>query len=1055
MPNSTHEQTINVALGEVLHGLRRGWTVKSERTGHVLEGGGRPDVLVEEASGWPVVIEAELSSHADADKDAVERLGRVVRTTGLPIETAIALVYPAELHTLDGSKLREAIRQTESFEYALFTHLISRPPERLPASGWIKGNVRDLAVLVQRATAPPPRVDALAKRLEDGIGWAADRFTKSNPYGSARGDQVAAILGQSDDDEGQTRRMAMTVVATALIFQEALADCFFVVRDQFEDVDRHVKHVDECKPDGLMIPSLVTDEWRAILRVNYWPIFWTAYQVLGRLPAMQSIDVLNILWVTVQNLISGGVTRSHDLTGVVFQRLIADRKFLATFYTKPAAASLLAGIAMPADRPPGGADWGDQETLAAAQIGDFACGTGTLLSAAYQRMSLLHELNGGDPRSLHAPLMKHGIVGLDVLNIGVHLTAAMLAGSHPDTPFEGECLLTMPYGEQPDGSVAIGSLDLLEENGQYSIIKTATGIGGRREEEVKDLVQRVAHGQFDLVIMNPPFTRSVGQEGDRVGVGNPAFAAFETSRATQKKMQSALVRKRGNHPIGNGNAGLAADFLDLVVRKSREDGVVALVLPLSALSGTAWEQARLVLRNDYTDIIVVTIAESGSFSRSFSADTGMAECLLIARRGSTTGERRAVFAILDSQPNSAVGSELIADEITRSIRSGGIRRLEGAAQGGTPIKIGDATAGQLIDCPLPDSGPWTMVGIDDVSLAQSAYHLTRGRIALSYSPQNDWPIVAISDVGFLAERGPYHADIYQDTTAGTPRGPFQVISPPTAAVPTYPVLWSHNAKSERNLTVEPDSEGQIKTVSPKYRAHIESQARRQHGFTGEVLDERMERVVADKVLEAEESLQNNGLRIWGTATRAHYNRDVRFNSQSLIVTMTERKCIGGYSWPSVIFEDDQQEYPFALWCNSTLGLLLHWWTSNKTQSGRGRTSVTSIPNIPTLDTRTLTAEQLASARDAFYAMRDLRFLPFDQIDEDPARAELDRRLIVDVLGLPASLCDPDGPIDLLRRKLAAEPQIHGGKKTRVIFYEDRDDDGQIVHRERTEVRTDR
>ena len=52
---------------------------------------------------------------------------------------------------------------------------------------------------------------------------------------------------------------------------------------------------------------------------------------------------------------------------------------------------------MPVAHPPGGADWGDAETLAGAQIGDFACGTGTLLSAAYQRMSLLHELHGGDP----------------------------------------------------------------------------------------------------------------------------------------------------------------------------------------------------------------------------------------------------------------------------------------------------------------------------------------------------------------------------------------------------------------------------------------------------------------------------------------------------------------------------------------------------------------------------------------------------------------------------------------------------------------------------------
>ncbi len=171
--------------------------------------------------------------------------------------------------------------------------------------------------------------------------------------------------------------------------------------------------------------------------------------------------------------------------------------------------------------------------------------------------------------------------------------------------------------------------------------------------------------------------------------------------------------------------------------------------------------------------------------------------------------------------------------------------------------------------------------------------------------------------------------------------------------------------------------------------------------------------------------------------------------------MTERRCIGGRAWPSVIFENPEHEYAFALWCNSTLGLLMHWWTSNKTQSGRGTTTVTGIPNIPTLDTRALTAEQHAAARTVFEAMRDLRFLPFDQIDEDPARAELDRRLLVDVLGLPESLCEPDGPLELLRGKLAGEPQIHGGKRTRIVFYESVGADGSAITRERTEQRSDR
>ena len=36
---------------------------------------------------------------------------------------------------------------------------------------------------------------------------------------------------------------------------------------------------------------------------------------------------------------------AHDLTGRIFQRLIADRKYLATFYTLPASAALLARLA--------------------------------------------------------------------------------------------------------------------------------------------------------------------------------------------------------------------------------------------------------------------------------------------------------------------------------------------------------------------------------------------------------------------------------------------------------------------------------------------------------------------------------------------------------------------------------------------------------------------------------------------------------------------------------------------------------------------------------------
>ena len=1032
MTGDTHEHTLNVALGEVLGLLRGSWTTRSEQTGQVLKGGGRPDVLIEEASGWPVVIEAKVSDHPNAEADAIARLGRIVGSTGRQIETSIALVYPPTVRSLDGLALREVLNNSKELEYALYTRRLGSSPDRMPSHGWIKGGAKELARLVHRAAVPPPRIEDLAAKLENGVKYAAGDFTRRHPYESPLGANVAGVLGQSDDNDGQTRRMAMTVIANALVFHESLAEAQFQIQIQGEEEGhtRAVRPVDSFGVGGGFVPGDVALEWERILEVNYWPIFWSAKEMLRLMPTATANAVLGWLWQTGQELVAGGVTRSHDLTGVVFQRLIADRKFLATYYTRPEAAALLAALALPTDSPPGGADWEDEETLASAQIGDFACGTGTLLSMAYQRMSLLHELHGGDPRKLHGPMMRHGLVGLDVLNIAVHLTAAMLAGSHPDTPFDGECLLTMPFGEQEsifgemeNKNVAIGSLDLLAKFVQQSLIDAAAAVsaGGRSPEEIRDLVSRVGHERFDVVIMNPPFIRSTGMEGEKRGTGNPAFAAFNTSKITQGRMQKSLARLRGTAPLGTGNSGLAADFLDLALRKARPNGMIALVLPLSAVSGMEWEEARQALRRSCRDIIVVTIAGAGSDDSSFSADTGMAECLLIARKGEQHDEKRGVFVMLRQRPNSAIEAELLADEISRIRESDQLRPIE-RLEGISRIRIGDQEYGVMLNAPLPESGPWPLVGILDEELAQVAWNLERGNLMPLGLPGVGAVEIPIETIGEIAGRGPYHADIYWDQPDGTPRGPFELIKPAASPVPTYPMLWAHNAKRERNLLIEPDSEGRIKPPSGQLTA---------------------------------DDLDDKAARIWDTASRAHYNRDLRFNSQSLVVAMTERPCMGGEAWPSVIFGEPEKEYVFTLWCNSTLGILMHWWVANKTQSGRGRTTVTGIPNIPTLDLRTLTEEQITSARNIFEELKHRRFLPFDQIDEDVARSELDRRLIVDVLRLPEMLVNPEGPLELIRRKLAREPQIHGGKKSRVVFYETTDDSNKAVLAERNVKRLDR
>jgi hypothetical protein len=302
------------------------------------------------------------------------------------------------------------------------------------------------------------------------------------------------------------------------------------------------------------------------------------------------------------------------------------------------------------------------------------------------------------------------------------------------------------------------------------------------------------------------------------------------------------------------------------------------------------------------------------------------------------------------------------------------------------------------------AGRGTVVGIKDLTLAQTAHHLSLGRLWIEGMPAAQpvyLPVVPLAQI--IRRMGPHDLDITGALVKadGLPQGPFELVAG-TAPTMAYPSLWNHDNTRERRLRVDPDSHCRIRQVRGRIPATLTERA------------------------EAR----------WATATRAHYNRDMRFNSQSIVVAMTEQPALGGRAWPSVVFDDPRHEVAFARWANSTLGLLCHWWMSNKSQSGRGTTTVTSIPAIAALDVRQLSDEQLTKAATEFETVKDRRFLPLDQLDEEEARADLDRRLLVTVLGLPESLCEPNGAMERLRRKLSVEPQITGGKLTRLVFTDD-------------------
>lgn len=978
------EHTINDVLAELLRATRRAWrdekVVTSEDTGQLKDTTGRPDILVIEPNVCPVVIETEVFPATTVEAEALSRLGVQMRTTGRKILSAVAVRLPDRLRKKYGDALHKDLASAVDLEMALYTGSSASGAARWPTSGWMVGTVADLSILTQSASVPPDVIDEAVTNLVNGVSEAAGIVSDIAKGNNEAVQQIAKELFQEDGE--QTRRMAATILANAFVFHENLAGKL-----------PKINSIDELRGKRNFNKASVLGEWGKILKINYWPIFDIARRILEHVPVAESKRLIERLAETADRLLENQLMRSHDLTGAVFQRMIADRKFLAAYYTTPASAALLIGLAVVPEKTPAGTSWAIPDNIEALRIADFACGTDTLLTTAYQRLGQLHELAGGDSEAIHAEMMAHAIIGCDVLPAAAHLTASMISGAHPTVKYEQSSIMTVAYGKQPDGGLALGSLDLLTPQRKFEILAITAKAAESMGEKERETWAALPHASFDLVVMNPPFTRSTVHEADRLNVPNPMFAAF-TSSAEEQRMMADATKRLTAGTSAHGNAGEASIFLVLADRKLKDGGTLALVMPLSLLVGESWEDSRLLLRKNYSDLVILSIAGAGSEDMSFSADTGMAECLVVGRK-SKTDSKRATFVVLNERPAYPLLGAGAAQQVHRLIAEKNLRRLEDGPLGGTPLYFGDDVIGQAMDAPLPESGGWNLGRIADLSLAQVAYQLVQQKRmwlpTMNHTDAIDIPITTVEKIGDI---GPIHRDINGSNPDGSIRGPFEITPVKSGQVPTYPVLWSHDAERERTMSFDADSQG-----IPRRGANAAEEA----ALVGKVEG------------------------VWATASHCHFNCDFQFNSQSTGMQLTPRKAIGGRAWLSIRMSSLELEKALVLWANTSLGMLLRWWHSNKQQSGRGNIGKTALQSMPIMYVTALTSKQLEKAAELFDQMSDKSLLPLHEIDKDSVRHELDERFGREVLGLPASLFASGGPLEILRMKLAQEPSIRGNK----------------------------
>ena len=935
-----------------------GWReVSPQRAKTSLDNGGdkKPDVLAVSPDDVPVVLEAKYdrggNPHILATQTA-EHIGR--RWEGAVIEQSVAVLYPDHLSGIDGDDYATALTGAR-LQWAGWRKT-DAGAARFPAAGWLSGGLDELADFVEINAVSEWRTAQLIHEFSRAVTDAAQILDRRFPRVAEAVKQELCV---------QTDQMAASLLLNALIFHYQVATHHSEIQSPTNLHDMGVTKLSVLK------------EWDKILDINYWPIFDITRAVLRAVDDEKRAQwLLERLIETASRMARANAHTIQNLTGQVFGTLLADRKFLASFYTLPAPAALLAELAVSRL----GADWSDPEAVAGLRVADFSCGTGALLAAVYQRIAARVRRSGADDSLLHARMLEEVFVGCDIMPAAVHITAATLSSAHPSVDYTKTETHVMPFGPvDGPGGISAGSLDLLEKEATSSLFGDGSlAVAAKGEASAMYSQVRVAHGSCDLVIMNPPYTSPTNHKlEERQATALPQFAAFGMDNQTQKKISQKVKKMTGALEVSvrNGYAGLGTDFFDLAHLKVKPGGVVAFVLPASFAAGSGWAKMRELIDREYEDVCVVTSSAGKDEDRRFSSDTNLGEALLTATRRTDPrdGSKPAPWRWV----NLTANPKTVAEALATAADLAGSADKEGVSVG----KLGDAEWGFSLRC-RPSTAPIMM---RSPAVAQTLLQLTDpDRPGLALPRTNSFTPLPITRLGNLGTAGPVHRSLVKSKLSEV--GAFDFFPHPGGKT-DFPALWNHDHARETRLTVYPDRHG---------------------------------RPAPDKAEQA--------ARWWKTATRLHFNLDFRFTSQPLAACLTPEPALGGTAWPSFILhpEDGPAEerlewaYPMALWANTTLGLMCFYITGSRTQAGRSRITISRLPELPVLDVRTLSGDQLRLAETIFHRFQNREFLPANQAHRDLARRDLDQAVLAELLNLDSEVLERT---EVVRDQWSQEPHL--------------------------------
>ena len=450
MTTREHEQTLNVRLADELRG--RGLDAKPE----VMHGSRRVDVEVRIGPAR-VAVEAEHGQSSSKRVDAISDADKRLPENENLADIAVAVCYPdgTTSESLAGAELQWTLRDGSGV-----------------AAAWTSGNLDQLTSVIRLAPAQLGDPDFAAAALSNSLDAAVRRLDEGQKGNLAK----ALDLPRQDKLNNRAVRepwnapakRALLVVGTAVMFHSRLDVHLDGMRPEFD------RRQDPPQPFNGPWPPLKAqlcangpnpigdflDAWNLILALDYKPIFETGCAALLSCPPdpafAGAIEDTAKAALAVSANIAG---MRHDLLGRIFHTVLDTARYDGSFYTTTAAATLLATLAITEDM----CDWSDPAAIARLRITDPACGTGTLLMAAAERIRELAP-QADTESDLARSLIEQVFSGYDVNLTATHMAATTLGLLSPTTQFRNMKIGRTLLGLDKNGKARLGSLDFLSDS---------------------------------------------------------------------------------------------------------------------------------------------------------------------------------------------------------------------------------------------------------------------------------------------------------------------------------------------------------------------------------------------------------------------------------------------------------------------------------------------------------------------------------------------------------------------------------------------------------------